>query len=209
MRTLWAGPEGPPLCTREESLQTVSASLLAVAVAVTTLTAGQRKPGDVPADYSAILQVVGQLGAASASMRVHIDGYTTDGDRTTLLNALRLNGYQAFLPAFRKLPAVGYVQVNEQKWNLRWAQQQPRELGLVITAATDQPIDVVGGGNLDAKPRAGYEMAVIRFEVDTIGMGTGTMAAAARIKPTADATSVEVDDYATTPLTITSVRRIF
>ena len=106
-------------------------------------------------------------------------------------------------------PPLCTREVNEQKWNLRWAQQQPRELGLVITAATDQPIDFVGGGNVDAKPRAGYEMAVIRFEVDTIGMGTGTMAAAARIKPTADATSVEVDDYATTPLKITSVRRIF
>ena len=154
-------------------MHTLSASLLGIALAVTTLTAGgQRKPTDVPVDFSANIQVVGDLGAAATSMRVHIDKYTTDSDRTTLLNALRKNGYQAFLPAFRKLAAVGYVEIKAQKWDLRWAQQQPRELGQVITAATDQPIYFVGGGNVDAKPRAGFEMAVIRFEVDTIGMGS-------------------------------------
>lgn len=190
-------------------MRTLSVSILGIAVAAMTVTAGQRKPTDVPVDYSANVQMVGTLGAAGAVMRIHIDSYTTERNRTTLLSALRTNGYQAFLPAFRKLPPVGYVQINKQKWELRWAQQQPRELGYIITAATDQPIYFVGGGNVESKPRAGYEMAVIRLEVDTIGLGTGTMAAAARIKPNADATGVEVDDYSSVPIKLTTVTRVF
>jgi len=81
--------------------------------------------------------------------------------------------------------------------------------GQTVTVATDQPIFFVGGGSANEKPRAGYELAVIRLEVDGIGMGKGTMAAAARVKPAGDGQGVVVDDYADKPLPITMVSRIF
>src|SRR6516164_5015782 len=152
----------------------------AVAVAVAALVGGgvaaQHKPGDVPVDFTASVNATGALGAVATTMKIHVDRYTADRDRTALLAALTKNGYQAFLPAFRKVPVVGYVQIKEQKWNLRWASQQTRDVGQTVTVATDQPMFFLGGMGANPKPRAGYELAVIRLELDTIGMGNGTLA---------------------------------
>ena len=171
--------------------------------------AAQHKPGDVPVDFSASAQGVGALGAVATTLKIHVDRYTADRDRTSLVAALKRDGYQAFLPAFRKVPVIGYVQIKDQKWNLRWASQQTRDVGQTVMVATDQPMFFLGGAGVNPKPRAGYELAVIRLELDTIGMGSGTLAAAARVKPNADATGVEIDDYAEEPLKLTSVTRVF
>lgn len=185
----------------------------AVAVAVVTLVGGgaaaQHKPGDVPVDFTASVNATGPLGAVATTLKIHIDHYTEDRDRTALLAALTKNGYQAFLPAFRKVPIAGYVQIKDQKWDLRWASQQQANQRQTVTVATDKPIYFFGGGNADAKPRTGYELAVITLDVDDIGMGKGTLSGAARVKPSGDGTGVVVDDYAGTPTPIATVTRIF
>jgi hypothetical protein len=71
---------------------------------------------------------------------------------------------------------------------------------------TDQPIFFVGGGAADAKPRAGYEVALIQLQVDSIGLGDGTMAAAARVRPGGES-GVQVDDYADKPIKLVTVVR--
>jgi hypothetical protein len=65
----------------------------------------------------------------------------------------------------------------------------------------------VGGGQANAKPREGYEVAVAQFDVDSIGLGAGTMAMAARVKPGGPA-GVQIDDYADKPVKLTTVRRL-
>jgi hypothetical protein len=71
---------------------------------------------------------------------------------------------------------------------------------------TDEPIFFVGGGRPDAKPREGYEVAVIQFDVDNVGLGKGTMTAAARVKPGGE-TGVQIDDYADKPIRLVTVTR--
>lgn len=178
------------------------------AVTTVTVSARQYKPSTVPVEYSASVQAVGALGAVATTVQVHIDRFTAEKDRTTLVNALKTGGYAAFLPALKKAPVVGYLAVKDQKWDLRWAHQQVKDLGQAITVATDKPVYFAGGGAADAKPREGFDMAVIRLDVDTIGMGKGTFATAAKVKPNADASGVEVDDYGGQPLQITMVSRI-
>ncbi len=180
-----------------------------VAMLVGASAAAQHKPGDVPVEFSATVQATGPLGSIATTVQIHILRYTEERDRKTLLAALMKSGYQAFLPALRQSPTVGYVQIKEQKWDLKWAHQQQQEMGQTVTVATDRPIYFVGAGRGDAKPQAGYDMAVIRLEIDNIGMGKGTMAAAARVKPSSDGQGVQVDDYADQPLPVTQVTRIF
>ena len=64
----------------------------------------------------------------------------------------------------------------------------------------------VGGGAADAKPRAGYEVAVIEMTVDTVGLGKGTMTAAARVKP-GGTSGVQIDDYAEKPIQLVTVSK--
>ena len=61
-------------------------------------------------------------------------------------------------------------------------------------------------GQADAKPRAGYEVAVIQLKVDGRGDGAGTMAAAARVRPGGE-TGVQIDDYAEVPISLVKVTR--
>src|SRR4051794_12244399 len=127
-------------------MRILSTSVIVVSALAATLMAGQKKPGGVPVEYTATINIVGPMGAAATALTMHIDAYTKESDRTSLLSTLRSNGYQAFLPAFRKEPLAGYVRIKDQKWDLRWAQRQATDKGEVVTAATDQPIYFVGGG---------------------------------------------------------------
>ncbi|HXI28238.1 MAG TPA: hypothetical protein VNG89_07445 [Vicinamibacterales bacterium] len=178
------------------------------AVPVIALSARQYKPSTVPVEYSASVQAVGALGAVATAVKVHIDKFTPDKERTMLVNALKTGGYQAFVPALKKAPVVGYIDVKGQKWDLRWAHQELKDLGQIVTVATDKPVYFAGGGAADAKPREGFDLAIIRLDLDTIGMGKGTFAGAARVKPNADATGVDVADYGGNPMSITMVTRV-
>ena len=55
------------------------------------------------------------------------------------------------------------------------------------------------------KVKAGYELTLVDLTLDAQGSGTGTMAGAARIKPTGDG-GVAIDDFAVEPVQLT-VRR--
>jgi hypothetical protein len=161
-----------------------------------------------PETFTANAQVIGQNAGSAAQITIRIEQYTSEKDRTAIQEALRIGGYPGFLPALRSAPEVGYVEMAGRKVVLRWARQQPTDKGRLITLVTESPIFFVGGGSIDAKPRAGYEVAVLMLDVDSIGLGTGTMAAAARVRP-GGSTGVQIDDYGDTPVKLATVRKSF
>jgi hypothetical protein len=70
---------------------------------------------------------------------------------------------------------------------------------------TDQPLLFVGAGVPGAKPKAGYDFAVIDIEVDGKGSGSGTIAPAAKIKMNQGAFVVE--DYGAELVRLTAVKK--
>ena len=161
-----------------------------------------------PETFMANAQVSGQEARASAIVTIHIERYTSDADRTSISGALSSGGYAGFLPVFRKAPEVGYVEMNGRKVPVRWARQETTPKGRHISVLTDGPLFFVGGGAVDEKPRAGFDLAVIQMDVDPIGLGTGSMAAAARVKP-GGPTGVQLDDYGDKPITLATVRKSY
>lgn len=162
-----------------------------------------------PETFRANAHVLGATGgAAAATIEVHIKRYTPDAERTAVENALKTGGFQGFVSALRKAPEVGYVKVGDKQWPIRWAREQPVARGRTIVVVTPEPIFFVGGGRIDAKPREGYDIGLIQLQVDNVGLGKGSMAAAARVKPGGE-TGVQVDDYADKPIElVTVVRRV-
>jgi hypothetical protein len=160
-----------------------------------------------PETFSTKARVENSAGAAIESpLQIHIERYTPDFDRTAVENGLKYNGYSGFLTALRKAPDVGYVDLNGQKTTIRWARQTAAGAGRTIVVVTDKPVYFIGGGLAAAKPRAGYEVALVQLQIDAKGSGTGTMAAAARVKPGGE-TGVQVDDYAEAPVKLLTVTR--
>lgn len=184
------------------------AALAAVAAAPTLSDAGQRRRAQTaPETFTSPLQARSEAGAAASSVRIQVDRYTPEADRKIMTEALRTGGYAGFLTALKKAPAVGYVEIGELKVPLRWAREQESPKGRSITLVTDAPLYFIGGGRADAKPRAGFELAIVQITVDDNGLGAGTMAAAARIKPDGQG-GVIMEDYADEPIKLTSVHRV-
>ena len=187
-----------------------SSVTLAILVATTAVGAAQtaRRNVGAPETFSANATAVKSgAAAASATVQIHIERYTPDFDRTAVETALKTGGYPSFLTALRKAPDVGYVQHGDEKTVIRWARQTDVPKGRRIVVVTEKPIFFIGGGAANAKPREGYEVAVIEMNVDDVGLGSGSMAAAARVKPGGEA-GVQIDDYAETPIKLATVRRM-
>lgn len=159
-----------------------------------------------PESWRANAQITGARGGIAVIVTIQIDRYTNDADRDAIASALNEGGYAAFLDAFRKAPIVGAVSVGERSIPIRWARERVEGNLRHIAVVTDGPIHFAGAGALDAKPTAGFDLAVLDFKVDSVGMGSGTMAAAARVKP-GGATGVQVDEYAGKPFTLVSVTK--
>ena len=176
--------------------------------AAATAPAVAQQPRNIgaPETFAAKAQASNKAGAAiSSPILFHVERYTPDFDRAAVQEALRVGGYPGFLPALRKAPDVGYVELGGRRVVVRWARETPAAAGRTIVLVTDQPVAFLGG-QAEGKSRAGYEVAVIQLKVDGKGAGTGSMAAAARVKPGGD-TGVQIDDYAETPIELVNVAR--
>jgi hypothetical protein len=179
----------------------VAAALCAASVVAQS----SRKPG-APETFTATANVATAGGAGTTNVQLVVQRYTPDAERGAVENALKGGGYPAFVAALRKASEVGQVEFGGQTFAIRYARQTETPKGRTIVLVTDKPVFFVGGAAPDAKSRAGYEVAVIRLEMHEAGMGTGVMAAAARVKPDPEG-GVLLDDYAEKPITLQMVRR--
>ena len=75
----------------------------------------------------------------------------------------------------------------------------------MIIIVTDKPLLFLGAGFPGAKPKAGYDFAMIDLEVDASGAGSGTLAPAAKI--TLKGSAFVVEDYASELVKLTGVSR--
>jgi hypothetical protein len=168
--------------------------------------AGQNQKG-APETFTANMHATGAAGgAAAATITIDVQRYTPDAERTAVETALKTGGFAGFVAALKKAPAVGAVKFGEKSWTIRWAREVKSTNKRTLTFVTDSPIFFVGGGAADAKPRAGYDVALIQLDVDDVGLGNGQMAAAARVRPGGES-GVQVDDYADKPIKLTTVVR--
>lgn len=189
--------------------------VLAIAVCASlpiVMHAQNKKLPKGPEEFSINAQATGDAGAQASQFVIAIDRYNTDQERDVLATALKQGGYPAFLPALRKSPLVGHLKAGTQQFDIRYAYQRESTNtatggGRTIVIVTDKPVFFVGGGAVQAKPREGYEVAVAQFQVDEVGLGQGTMAMAARVKPGGPA-GVEIDDYAEKPVKLSTVRKL-
>jgi hypothetical protein len=185
------------------SLVVIGLAVLSAATGVPQ-TSGQSGVQDA---FSASTQIKTASGPISATVQVRIRRYTPDFDRKALEDALEHGGYASFVNALRRAPVVGSVLAGDGQFTIRYAREQKTDKGRTIVLVTDKPVFFVGGARPNAKPKAGYETALIQLQVDDGGAGTGMMAPAARVKPGGE-TGVRIDNYADEPLALKVTRQI-
>lgn len=169
---------------------------------------GQLSSTKAPETFYAEARTLGEDAGASATVTIRIMRYTPEKDLMAMQDALKINGYKGFLLAIRVAPDVGSIEMNGRKVAVRWARQQPKDKGRTISVVGEAPLFFVGGGAVDAKSRNGFELAIILLDLDPIGLGSGSMAPAARVRPGGE-TGVQIDDYAYRPVKLVSVRKSY
>ena len=182
----------------------------ALATLVLAATAPLALAQGAPEVYNATASLKTAAGVSiTAPVIISISGWTTDGDRQKAISALKAGGTTALRKQLATVPDVGFLQVGQVKTPLRFARTLPVGDGKLVTLATAQPVFHIGGGAPDAKPadKAGYDVAVVIFQVDAAGKGdVGDFAPAAKVKFDEKGAFV-VEDYGAEAVRLTGIAK--
>jgi hypothetical protein len=127
-------------------------------------------------------------------MTITVDRKMAPSEADTLRAAFKGGGAAALRKALAGVPPTGSVRIGAGSATpTRVTIERSTGGGRLLTILTDQPLLFVGAGLPGAKPKEGYDFAVIDMEVDATGSGSGTVAPAAKIRMNQDAFVVE--DY--------------
>jgi hypothetical protein len=184
----------------------VCMSAALVALAVVGHAQDKRGAQAPPEAFTSQIETRTGLAGVASNIRIQIDRYTGERDRKAITDGIKFGGYPGLVKALRAAPEIGHLAVGDEHFPLQWAKAESAGTGRTITLVADQPVYFIGGGRNNAKPREGFELAVVQLTVDEFGTGKGTMAAAARVKLDGQG-GITVEDYAEAPIKLTFVRR--
>jgi hypothetical protein len=178
--------------------------VLAASVAAAPLAHGQSSVETFTA--TATVKTAG-AASASAPVTIVVDRKMSQSEADTLTAAFKTGGATALRKALAGVPATGSVQVGSgSPTPTRLTLERPTDKGRLLTIVTDRPILFLGAGVPGAKPKEGYDFAVVDIEVDGKGSGTGTLSPAARI--TVKQGAFVVDDYASEQVRLVDVKKV-
>jgi hypothetical protein len=142
-----------------------------------------------------------QLGDTSITSKVTVgvDRLMEETRWKRVTDALNHGGYANFVTALRMLPPVGWVEVNKRRVELRYAREEERPAGRRLLVVADKPLFFLGD---PAKSKPGFELTVVELNIDARGAVTGSMAGAARVKPSYQ--GIVLEDYAEALVTLSS-----
>jgi hypothetical protein len=156
-----------------------------------------------PEDFTAVAIVNNNLASGAGTVLIHISRWSTDMERTRLIETLQKKGPDQLLDELEDMQSVGTIRTPDTlAYDLRYAHQQPgADGGRQIVLATDRPI---GFWEAVHRPRTiQYPFTVIQMQMGTDGKGKGTLSIATKI--VAHKNVVELENFATQPVMLTEI----
>ena len=143
---------------------------------------------------------------ASAPVTITIDRKMSQSEADGLVAAFKTGGAAGLRKALAGVKPTGTVKIGAQKAApTRFTIERVTGDGRLLTILSDQPLLFLGASVPGAKPKEGYDFAVIDVVLDAKGNGTGTLAPAAKISLKQDAFVVE--DYGVEGVQLTAVKK--
>jgi hypothetical protein len=162
------------------------AALLAVAVVAQ----------GVPETFTATASVKKGAASASGPVTLTITRYSSEADRAAVIAALQGGGAVRARTMLAAFGDAGFIQLGGRRTAIKFASQRPTDSGRLVTLITAEPILFLGAGIPEAKPRAGFDVAVAMLVLDGNG-GRGELAPAAKIGLD-DGGALLIEDYGAT-----------
>jgi hypothetical protein len=186
--------------------QTAIRGVLSMAVSVAAVTAVRAQSGAETFTATASVKTAA-AATATAPVTIVVDRKMSQEEADKLSAAFKSGGAAALRKALTGVPATGSVKLGEGKATpTRLTLERTTDKGRLLTMVTDQPILFLGAGLPEAKPKEGYDFAVIDIEVDGSGSGSGTLSPAAKIAMKEGAFTVA--DYAAELVRLTGVKKV-
>jgi len=157
-----------------------------------------------PEDFTAVAIVNNNLASGAGTVLIHISRWSTEMERTSLIDTLQKKGPDQLLDELQDMKSVGTIRTPDSlAYDLRYAHQRPGEDGgRQIVLATDRPI---GFWEAVHQPRTiQYPFTVIQMQIGADGKGKGTLSYATKI--VAHNNVVELENFATQPVMLTEIK---
>ena len=143
--------------------------------------------------------------AATAPVTIVVSRKMAQEEIDKYTAAFKSGGPAALRKALTGAPPTGSIRFGDQAPTpARMTLERTTDKGRLLTIITDQPILFLGAGLPGAKPKTGYDFAIVDIEVDAAGSGTGTLLPAARVR--VDKGAFVVDDYGGERIQLTGVK---
>jgi len=152
-----------------------------------------------PQTMTASAKAVDGATTVTSTITITIDRLVEPSRRDRLIDGLKRDSYQGFMDVIWTLPAIGSIATQSAQVDVKyaWETQVQNRRRLVVIA--DKPLFFLAR---DAQGRAGYDLTVVELQFDDRGAATGTMAGAARVKPSPEE-GIILEDYAAVPVQLT------
>jgi hypothetical protein len=160
------------------------------------LSSSPRSAVQYPLSLTLNASLTTETTTVTSAVAVHVDRLMEESRRMRALTALNTGGYGNFLTVLRALPAIGTIEVRGRSVDVRYAYEQADGTGRRLLLIADRPLVFITGD--PSKSRAGYELTLVDLRFDAEGGVAGTMAGAARVKPSPS--GPVLNDFAEAPV---------
>ena len=174
------------------------------AAAVLTVVAAAQTLG-TPERYTAAAFNVNN--GAAGTIDITVNRWSTDAQRDTLMKVMREKGPEKLLDALQDMPAMGHFGApGNLSWDIHFARKVPLpDGGERVILITDRRIGFWEAAN---QPRSvDYPFTVIELRLNRDGEGEGKMSIATKIIMDSEANIVTLENYETSPVRLTNVKR--
>jgi len=157
-----------------------------------------------PERFTAVAIVNNNLASGAGMVLLRVDRWSTEAERTRLINTLKAKGPEKLLDELKGMKSVGSIRTPDSlAYDLRYAHETKGEDGgRQIVLATDRPI---GFWEASHQPRTiQYPFTVIQMQIDKDGHGKGTLSYATKV--TLHRNTIELENYATQPVMLTDIQ---
>lgn len=179
--------------------------VVVVATAIVIATGATPRAQATAETFTATASVSTPTGTKAAPVTVVITRRTTEQERAKVADALRTGGTPAVAALLKTMPDVGYVEIGGSRPSLKYAFERPTGAGRLVTVVAAAPIAYLGADIPGAKPKAGFDLALVLLDLPSSGTGTGELAPAAKVRLT-DAGAIQTEDYGSEVVRLTNVQ---
>lgn len=179
---------------------------------VPALAARQQAPPDLPTTkdplrFSAF--AVSMQGGVAGNVEIHIERWTTDAERQTLVDVLagasfKSGGQAKLLEALQKVkPRTGFIRTsNSIGWDLRYARENMLPDGTrQIVIATDKPVSFLAAARQSRSMDYPFTFVEMRMKPNDKGEGRLLAATAVDVKNG----RLELENYGQEPVRLTTI----